>query len=202
MQEQSFVQGQESHADAVLATLYSRVSVGELVEPAPSAAQRDGIFRAALRAPDHGQLRPWRFMLVEGEDRNAIGNIIAEVEESCYSPQSEAQRNKAAGRLLRAPLVLLIVARITPHPKVPDIEQMLSVGAAVQNMLIAAHALGVGAMWRSGMVTFEPLLAEKLGLAADERLLGFLYLGTPKGELKTAPVLDVNSFFKAWKAHE
>lgn len=202
MQEQSFVQGRDRQADTVLAALHSRVSVGELVEPAPSAAQRETIFRAALRAPDHGQLRPWRFLLVEGEDRNTVGNIIAGVEAICYGPQSEAQRNKSAGRLLRAPLVLLIIARITPHPKVPDIEQMISVGAAVQNMLVAAHALGIGAMWRSGMVTFEPLLAEKLGLAVDERLLGFLYLGTPKGELKTAPVLDLNSFFKPWKAHE
>jgi nitroreductase len=186
--------------EAVLAALHSRVSVGELVEPAPSAQQRDAIFRAALRAPDHGQLRPWRFLLVEGDNRIAVGNIIADVEELCYGPQSESQRSKAAKRLLRAPLVLLIVAHIIPHAKIPEIEQMMSVAAAVQNMLLAAHALGIGAMWRSGMVTYETLLAEKLGLAAEERLLGFLYLGTPKGELKSVQELDVKGFFKSWKA--
>lgn len=199
MQEHPLMQGQDRHADAVLAALYSRVSVAELVEPAPSAVQRDAIFRAALRAPDHGQLRPWRFLLVEGEDRKIVGNIIADVEAISCGPQSEVQRNKAAGRLLRAPLVLLIIARITQHAKVPDIEQVISVGAAVQNMLIAAHALGIGAMWRSGVVTYEPLLAEKLGLAPDERLLGFLYLGTPREELKTPPVLEVKNYFSTWK---
>ena len=74
----------------------------------------------------------------------------------------------------------------------------MSTAAAVQNMLNAAHALGVGAMWRSGLVTYEPLLAEKLGLAANERLLGFLYLGTPAGTVKQTPVLEVDQFFSAW----
>jgi nitroreductase len=180
MQEHSLMQGQDRRADGVLAALYSRVSVGELVEPAPSAVQRDAIFRAALRAPDHGQLRPWRFLLIEGEDRKTVGNIIAEVEEICYGPLSEAQRNKAAGRLLRAPLVLLIVARITPHAKVPDIEQVVSVGAAVQNMLIAAHALGIGAMWRSGVVTYEPLLAENSGWLRMSVCLVFCISALPR----------------------
>ena len=192
------MQDQNTQADAVITALHSRVSVSELVAPAPSSAQRDIIFRAALRAPDHGQLRPWRFLLVEGDDRISVGNILADVEGS----ENEVQRNKTAGRLLRAPLVLLIVAHITSHTKIPEIEQVMSVAAAVQNMLIAAHALNVGAMWRSGMMTYEPLLAEKLGLTIDERLLGFLYLGTPKNENqnRAAQTLDVNNFFKVWQA--
>src|SRR5690606_20498155 len=115
--------------DAVTA-LCSRVSVGSLIEPAPSAGQREIIFRAALRAPDHGQLRPWRFLLVEGEDRQRVGNIIADVEARCYGEQGAAQRQKSASRLLRAPLVLLIVAHIVPHAKVPEIEQIMSTAAA------------------------------------------------------------------------
>jgi len=169
------------------------------VEPAPSPAQRDVIFRAALRAPDHGQLRPWRFLLVEGDDRLRVGNLIADVEHACYSEQTDSQRNKTANRLMRAPLVLLVVACIKSHPKVPEVEQIMSTAAAVQNMLVAAHALGLGAMWRSGLVTYEPLLAEKLGLGGDERLLGFLYLGTPKGEGKPVPALDIPNFFSTWK---
>lgn len=183
----------------VMAAVCSRVSVGDLTEPAPSTPQREQIFRAALRAPDHGQLRPWRFLWVEGEDRLRVGKIIAEVEAQCYGGQSEAQQKKSANRLLRAPLVLLIVARIVEHAKVPEVEQIMSTAAAVQNMLIAAHALGVGAMWRSGVVTYEPLLAEKLGLQNNERLLGFLYLGTPSGASKSAPTLEMDTFFSAWK---
>ena len=112
---------------------------------------------------------------------------------------SAAQRQKSANRLMRAPLVLLVVARITAHAKVPEIEQIMSTAAAVQNMLSAAHALGVGAMWRSGLVTYEPLLAKSLGLAENERLLGFLYLGTPSGTVKQIPALDIDQFFSAWK---
>lgn len=185
-------------SDPCLAMLHSRVSVGELVEPSPSPEQRDAIFRAALRAPDHAQLRPWRFLTVEGEQRTAVGSILAEVEEACYGPLSDTQRQKAAGRLLRAPLVLLVIARPVQHPKVPEIEQVMSTACAVQNMLLAAHALGLGAMWRTGLVTFEPLLAERLGLAADERLLGFLYLGTPAGSPRPAPMLDPASYFAPW----
>ncbi|MEZ5435243.1 MAG: nitroreductase [Pseudomonadales bacterium] len=189
---------QQDNAPDVIAALCSRVSVGELVEPAPSPWQREKIFRAALRAPDHGQLRPWRFLWVEGEARQCVGHIIAEVEAQCYGELSAAQHQKSANRLLRAPLVLLVVAHITAHAKVPEIEQVMSTAAAVQNMLNAAHALGVGVMWRSGLVTYEPLLAEKLGLAANERLLGFLYLGTPAGTVKQTPVLEVDQFFSAW----
>lgn len=189
---------QQDKAPDVITALCSRVSVGELAEPAPSPWQREKIFHAALRAPDHGQLRPWRFLWVEGEARQRVGHIIAEVEAQCYGELSAAQHQKSANRLLRAPLVLLVVARITAHAKVPEIEQVMSTAAAVQNMLNAAHALGVGAMWRSGLVTYEPLLAEKLGLAANERLLGFLYLGTPAGAVKQTPALEVDQFFSAW----
>lgn len=188
------------HSDPVIVALQNRVSVGELMDPAPAGADREAIFRAALRAPDHGQLRPWRFLLVEGEQRVAVGRLLAETEDACFGPLTDSQRSKAADRLLRAPLVLLVVARITPHAKVPDIEQVMSTACAVQNMLLAAQALGFGAMWRTGLVTFEPLLAEKLGLTADERLLGFLYLGTPKGEAKAAPAPSVDKHFVAWQA--
>jgi nitroreductase len=183
---------------SVVDALLQRISVGSVTDPAPSAAQREAIFSAALRAPDHGQLRPWRFLLVEGEQRLLLGKRLAEVEEACYGPLTDAQRNKVAERPLRAPLLLLIVAKISQHAKVPELEQMLSTAAAVQNMLIAAHAVGVGAMWRTGNVTYEPLLAEKLGLPADERLLGFLYLGTPAGLPKALPTLATADFFRAW----
>lgn len=186
-------------ADPVIAALLGRMSVGQVTEPAPSAEQRDVIFRAALRAPDHGQLRPWRFLLVEGDDRRAMGELVAQTEEECFGPLTATQRSKAAARLLRAPLVLLIIARIVPHAKVPALEQQLSVAAAVQNMLVAAHALGVGAMWRTGPVTFEPLLADRLGLAANEQLLGFLYLGTPCGETRPLTIMDPADYFTAWK---
>lgn len=183
---------------SVLACLHNRVSVSELQAPAPTPEQRDAIFRAALRAPDHGQLRPWRFRLVEGEALQQLGQVLAAVENSLEGPLTDAQRSKVAARPLRAPLVLLVSAAVQPHPKIPELEQLLSTAAAVEAMLLAAHALGVGAIWRTGLSTFEPLMAEKLGLPAHEKLLGFLYLGTPKGNVKTAPALAVDDYFRPW----
>ncbi len=187
------------NVDALLEALHQRVSVGDVDEPAPSASQREALFRAALRAPDHGQLRPWRFLCVEGERRQQLGEILLAVEECCYGPLTDAQRNKVRQRPLRAPLVVLVVARVQQHSKVPELEQLLSTAAAAQNLLLAAHAQGLGAMWRTGNVTYEPVLAEQLGLAADERLLGFVYLGTPRGALKPVPVLDLADFVKDWQ---
>lgn len=187
-------------AEPLLNCLHSRVSVGDLQDPPPSQSQRDAIFRAALRAPDHGQLRPWRFLTVEGEQRAVLGQLLAEVEEACYGPLSEAQRAKVAARPLRAPLVVLVVCSVVAHAKVPEIEQVMSTAAAVQNMLLAAHAQGVGAMWRTGLVTYEPALAARLGLAAQDRLLGFLYLGTPRGSLKPVPALSVGDHVRPWQA--
>ncbi|HQQ64047.1 MAG TPA: nitroreductase [Pseudomonadales bacterium] len=185
--------------ESILSILHNRVSVGDLTDPAPTPAQREAIYRAALRAPDHGQLRPWRFLWVEGEQRQVLADIFVAVEEQLSGPLTDAQRSKIASRPLRAPLVLLVIARVQQHAKVPELEQLLSTAAAVQNMLVAAHAMGVGAMWRTGLVTYEPLLAQKLGLAADERLLGFLYLGTPRGVLKAVPDLQVEDHFAMWR---
>lgn len=194
------MQDSNTPVDAVIAALHNRVSVSELVAPAPSSTQRDIIFRAALRAPDHGQLRPWRFHYVEDGARNQLGKVLLAVEETLDPTLTEAQRNKILARPLRAPLLLMVSVAVQSHPKIPELEQLLSTAAAVEAMLLAAHAIGVGAIWRTGASTYEPLLAEKLGLASNEKLLGFLYLGTPKGILKPVPALDVDDFFKPWPA--
>ena len=190
----------DNDCSAVLACLHTRVSVSELQEPAPTPEQQQAIFQAALRAPDHGQLRPWRFHCVAGEARGKLGEVLLAVEETLQETLTEAQRTKILTRPLRAPLVLMVAAAVQAHPKIPELEQVLSTAAAVEAMLLAAHAVGVGAIWRTGPSTYEPLLAEKLGLAANETLLGFLYLGTPKGVLKPVPVLNVDDFFKPWPA--
>lgn len=187
------------NTESIMASLLSRVSVAELTAPAPEGTAREQIFQAAVRAPDHGLLKPWRFLTVEGEARKQVGEIIAEVEHQTHGPLSESQYQKAQNRLLRAPLVVMVVCRHQPHIKVPLLEQQLSCACAVQNMLHAAHVLGFGAMWRSGLVTFEPLLARRLGLKDNETLLGFVYLGTPVQPGKTAPEVDALEFVEVWQ---
>ena len=183
-----------------LEALLKRVSVARLGDPAPSAAQRELLFRAALRAPDHGQLRPWRFLTVEGEARVALGELFARAQQARDPQASAAQLDKARGMPLRAPLLVVAIASLKAHPKVPESEQLLAAGCAVHGLLLAAHAQGIGAIWRTGELAYDACVAAGLGLTADERIVGFLYLGTPQGELRTPPALAPEDFVGAWNS--
>lgn len=180
-----------------LDVLLNRVSVPRLTDPAPDAAQREALFQAALRAPDHGQLRPWRFMTVEGEGRVRLGELFAEAV-SLKDEADQAALDKARAMPLRAPLLVLVIARTRQHPKVPVSEQVLAAGCAAHGILLAAHAQGIGAVWRTGEFSYSAHVAKGLGLEEGEELIGFLYLGTPMGELRKAPVLKTEDFVSAW----
>lgn len=178
--------------------LLNRVSVGRLLEPAPDAAQRELMFRAALRAPDHGQLRPWRFITVEGEARRRLGELFAGALASDPATRPE-MLDKARAMPLRAPLLVVAVARLGDHPKVPREEQVLSAGCAVHGMQLAAQALGFGAIWRTGDLAHHPHVLAGLGLGADERIVGFLYIGSFEGERRSPPVLATADFVSDWQ---
>lgn len=182
-----------------LDVLLNRVSVPRLVEPAPDAAQRDILFSAALRAPDHGQLRPYRFLTVEGEARNRMGDLLADALIESGKGEDEKALEKARSGPLRAPLVVVVIARLQDHFKVPKQEQRITAGCAAHGVLLAAYALGVGAVWRTGELSYSPHVAKGLGLAADEEVVAFLYLGTPLNPPREAPKLDVAEFVSAWQ---
>lgn len=183
-----------------LTALHNRVSIGVLADPAPTPAQRDNIFRAALRAADHGNLRPWRFLVVEGEARDRLGEIYLRASEE-EAPESlpEAQRERTLSMPLRAPLIVVAVTCLQEHPKVPFNEQRMSTAGAVQAMLTAAFAEGVGAYWRTGPLAENRHVAQALGLADNEEISGFIYMGTPQKAPRPAPALAVEDYFSDWK---
>ncbi|WP_237068379.1 nitroreductase family protein [Microbulbifer guangxiensis] len=184
-----------------LEALHNRVSVGKLTDPAPSEAQRENIFRAALRTADHGALRPWRFLQVEGEELHKLGQLFLRAAEAENNgPLGDAKRDKTLAMPLRAPLILVAITRLQDHPKVPHIEQHLSTAGAVQAMLTAAFAQGIGAYWRTGPLAYNPVVAEGLGLAENEHIDGFIYLGTPAKSPRQARELATSDFFSHWKA--
>jgi nitroreductase len=163
-----------------LAALTSRVSPAALVAPGPSPEAMAQILEAAVAAPDHGRIQPWRFVLVEGEARQRLGEVMAQSlkrrEPGAPEGKLEAERKKA----LRAPLIAVVAAALQDNPKVPQVEQIVAVGAAAQNMLVAAHALGFGGFWRTGANAYDPELKRALGLAETDAIIGFMYLGTTK----------------------
>lgn len=181
-----------------LDALLNRVSAARLVGPAPSQAQRDNLFRAALRAPDHGQLRPWRFLTVEGEARERLGELFAEALRAKQAEPRPEALDKARAMPLRAPLLVVAIARVQDHPKIPRDEQLLAAGCAAHGILQAAFAQGLGAIWRTGEFSHDRHVARGLGLAEDERVVGFLYLGQVDGAFRAPPALDPEAFVSAW----
>lgn len=179
--------------------LLNRVSVPRLVDPAPDAAQREILFGAALRAPDHGQLRPYRFLTVEGQARERMGQLLVNALRQGGGEATPQALDKARLGPLRAPLVVVVIARLQDHHKVPRNEQLITAGCAAHGVLLAAHALGIGAVWRTGELCYSPLVAEGFGLARGEEVIGFLYLGTPQNPPREAPKLDAGEFVTAWQ---
>jgi nitroreductase len=151
----------------------------EMTPPGPAAAELETILTIGARVPDHGKLAPWRFIVFEGEARERAGEIIAGVFARKNPNASAADIEIEKRRLTDAPLVIGVVSFTRPHPKVPAWEQELSAGASAMNMVTAATALGYGACWLTGWFAFDRDVLDGFGLKADEKLAGFIHIGTP-----------------------
>lgn len=179
--------------------LHERSSMGKLTGPAPSPEQMEAIYRAALRAPDHKELRPWRFIEFSGEGLERLGELFAEAEYREDPSSEDAALDAVRKKPLRAPMIIAVVAKVTPDvPKVPKIEQVLSAGCAAHAMLLAAQALGLGAMWRSGKYVFDPAVRKGLGLGEEDELIAFLYLGQLGGRHKPIAEHRISDFVERW----
>ncbi len=157
------------------------VKAALLGDPGPSAADLETMLTAAARVPDHKKLVPWRFIVFDGAARAAFGEVLAA---ACAAeekePPSPARLETERARLLRAPTVICAVSRTVETPAVPEWEQVLSCGAAVMNLVLAANALGFGTCWITEWYAFSPAVARGLGLGHGERVAGFVYIGTPR----------------------
>lgn len=181
-----------------LDALKNRISHGKLQAPGPNPEQRAEIEAAALRAADHGNLRPWRYLYISGEGLPALGELYLKAALADKPELDEQQKERFLKMPLRAPCLYVAIANITEHPKVPREEQLMAAAASVQNMITAAFALGVGAYWRSGDMAFHQVVKEGLGLQATEEIVGFVYMGTPQIPNRSAPELQVPDFFQNW----
>ena len=183
--------------DAIEA-LISRRSAAMLTEPGPSKEDAEILVKAAMRAPDHCNLKPWRFLFIEGEARNALGDIFAEALEKREPETTSAALEKARGKPLRAPLIIAVIAKVQMHSKVPEVEQLLSAGAAAQNIMVAAHAMGYAGIWRTGKPCFDNHVKTALGASKNDQIVGFLYLGTA---IRTPAVREepIAKFAEIWK---
>jgi nitroreductase len=159
----------------------------EMTGPGPSPAELETILTVGARVPDHGKLTPWRFIVFEGDARVRAGEIIAEVFTRKNPQATAAEIDVEKRRLTDAPLVIGVVSFTKPHPKVPRWEQELSAGASAMNIVTAATALGYGACWLTGWFAFDRDVLDRLGLQRDEKLVGFIHIGTPSKPSEDRP---------------
>lgn len=167
--------------------LVNRRSASRLAEPAPTGEALEKILQAGMRAPDHGTLQPWHFFIIENDGRDRFSAVLEQAARE--NGGDEKAIDKARNAPFRAPLIITVVAKCQDHPKVPQWEQLLSAGCAVMAMQMAALAQGYNGIWRSGPLTDSPIVREAFNCGEQDRIVGFLYLGTP--QLKASTTISV-----------
>lgn len=160
----------------------SSAPIAELKEPAPSGDEIKTILTAASRVPDHGRLAPWRFIIYRGDARIQVGEKLLELALQREPDLSEARQQQERSRFSRAPLVIGVVSVPREHPKVPQWEMLLSGGAAAMKLCLAANALGYSTNWITNWYSDDAEGRRILGLAPEERVVGFIHIGTYEGE--------------------
>jgi len=157
----------------------TRSSAARLVEPGPTPLHLDRMLKAAERAPDHGRLRPWRFIVLSEADREAFANAVAEARRARSPAMTEEQVEMQREKTRRSPTIVVVGCSVDrANAKVPEIELVIAAGAAVENLLLAAHDLGYGAMWKTGPAAYDPAVKAAVGLKPQDHIVAILHLGT------------------------
>lgn len=176
------------------------ISAPFLSAPPPSDAELTEILTIASRVPDHGKLTPWRFILFKGDAGRTAGEALAKLYAANNPEADETKLSEERKRLAQAPLVVAVVSKAAPHPKIPEIEQLLSAGNAAMNVVLAAHALGYAAQWTTGWIAYDEEAGGILGLGPGERFVGFIHIGTPTAPPTDRPRPSIADVVSEWQS--
>jgi nitroreductase len=192
-------QGTAARNMEALDVILSRVAVlpGNLREPAPAGRDLELILNAAVCAPDHGWLKPWRFLLISGEARRNFGLLLRDAYRRRRPEMDEKSLERIRRYPTRIPLLIGVIAAVKDS-QIPVEEQVLSAGAAAQNITLAAHALGYGAMWISSMIEGDARAHAALGLAPRERMVGWICVGSLRASPKPKKRPHGFAFAQRW----
>ena len=187
-------------SEEMIGWINSRRSMGNLDLPAPTHAQIETASECAATAPDHKKLRPWRFIVTQGDARHELGNALVAAAKAKAVQEGETLSEKDIAKTqampLRAPVIITVVTKIQAHKKVPPFEQMLSAGAAVQNLILALKAQGFSTVWRTGLLCNEAAVKLYFDVGPDDYVTAFVYTGTsPKNEPARKPI-DIESLVR------
>jgi nitroreductase len=163
----------------LLAAIKTRASAAKLMQPGPTSVQLADILEAAGRAPDHGRLKPWRFIVVEAGLRDRFASAAAAAKRVRIPSMSEEQFAAERDKVARSPTIVVVACVVRrEQTKIPEIEQVVAAAAAAQNLFLAAHDLGLGVMWKTGAAAYDVAVKAVLGLEADDHIVGIMHLGT------------------------
>ncbi|MGP5438754.1 MULTISPECIES: nitroreductase [Psychrobacter] len=178
----------------------SRRSIGNLSIPAPTESQIRAAIDCAVTAPDHKKLRPWRFIVTQGNARHDLGRAFLAAAEAQAAQEgeelSEKSRKKTYNMPLRAPVIITVVTHMQVHKKVPPFEQMLSAGAAVQNLILALQAQGFSTVWRTGLLANEPAVKAYFDVGTDDYVTAFVYTGSSPCDMPTRKPIDIEPLLR------
>lgn len=171
----------------VIDAIVSRSSTKKFSDEIVTRSDLETMLAAAVRAPDHGMLAPWRFIVLQGESRAVLGSAMRSALQ-LRMPDADAEAlERESSKAWRSPVLIVIVAEPKVHPKVPEVEQLVAVGAAIQNLWLAAHSMGYGAAWKTGSHAYDASVKTALGLRASDQIIGFVHIGRPTSKAPVRP---------------
>ena len=170
-------------------------------EPGPSDSELAEMFEVATRVPDHGMVRPWRFVVLRGDDRAKMGEVFADALKARKPDAEEESLNAERNRAMRSPVVVAVLARTKANPKVPHMEQVVSVGQAALALQLAAQAKGFGSVMLTGDNAYDPVVKNFFGLKEDDAIVAFLYMGTPKDKVPEKKRPEPQEYVEAFGSH-
>lgn len=178
----------------------TRRMCGRVLEDPPEREQIEKLIEAAVCAPNHHLTQPWRFIVLSGRALDELGEAMAARvrTEEAGSANLEQKIEKERSRPKRAPVIVAVIYVPSQHPKAIEMEERYAVGAAVENMLLAAHGMGLGAFWRTGVASRDAGVRAYLGLREGEEIAAFVYLGYPSGEPTPPPKRRPGSELTTW----
>lgn len=185
-----------------LNTILSRSSIAPktLIAPGPTHGEIQVMIAAATMAPDHDLLRPWRFILIEGDGRNELAKAFMAIRKQRTPDIRPEELNRTWRKTMRAPTLLAVIARMRyDNPRVPAHEQYVAIGAATYAVMLTCHALGYGAIMLSGSRSRHPMVHELFGLGRDEHVVGFISMGTPAKPIAPKRRAGATEFLQVWR---
>jgi nitroreductase len=174
------------------------VKVAHLVEPGPDTDTLTAILQIGARVPDHGKLGPWRFIILAGENRLTYGRQVADLLRARVPTIDQERLEMEATRFARSPVVVAVVSTAASHGKIPEWEQVLSAGAVCHNVMLAARGFGFGSVWLSEWTAYDGEALALLGMTPEEKLAGFIYIGTPTEAPIERPRPDALTRISTW----